>query len=78
MTIIQDFRLVSVSPHPQLFEPSPMDELRMNLDVHDVGNDAQRQFNPAVGSGVPGVVVLGRHLNDHGDCHAKPYQAKCN
>jgi hypothetical protein len=43
-----------VSPHPQLFEPSPMDELRVNFGVHHIGNDAQRQFNPTVGAGVRG------------------------
>ena len=43
VTIIEDFRLVSVSPHPQLFEPSPMDEPRVNFRVHEKGNDAMRK-----------------------------------
>jgi hypothetical protein len=50
VTIIEDFRLVSVSPHPQLFEPSPMDEPRINFRVHD---EKQRCDSKTVPSGSP-------------------------
>ena len=49
MTIIEDFRLVSVSPHPQFFEPSPVDEPRVNFRVHD---ERQRCDLKTVPSGV--------------------------
>jgi hypothetical protein len=50
VTIIEDFRLVSVSPHPQLFEPSPMDEPRINFRVHD---EKQRCDSKTVPRGSP-------------------------
>ena len=45
LAMIEDFRLVSVSPHLQPFEPSPTDALCLSFNAHDESNDVmQRQF----------------------------------
>jgi hypothetical protein len=35
MAVLEDFRLVSVSPQLQPFQPSPMDEVCLSLGTHD-------------------------------------------
>jgi hypothetical protein len=63
VAMIEDFRLVSVSPHLQPFEPSPRDALCLSFGAHDESNDVmQSQFPGAAKAKRPGTQITQRRL----------------